>query len=135
MADLLINDTDVLQYGVRMGTDFLKALLQPPDFKDYVTNVSRLEDGTRYVITDGRVKEREVTLPFVLIAKSMSEAIVNHEKFLDLLVGEITLQVPKIGNEKYKLIVQSFSSFSRNYRGNILSVKVKFKEANPANRA
>lgn len=135
MADILINDIDIKhEYGVWMGEGFLNALLQPPDFKKFISNKSRLEHGARYVVTDPYADERDFTLPFVLVARDNIQAIAQKKRFLDMMQGFINLYVPQAGDERYRLIVESFSSFSRNYKGNVLSIKVKVREPNPNDR-
>lgn len=135
MADILINGIDIkTEYGVWMGEGFLNALLQPPDFKKFVSNKSRVEHGVRYVVANVYQDERDITLPFVLIAKDYHQAIAQKNRFLDLMRGTIKLYVPKVGDERYNLIVEGFSSFTRNYKGNVLSVKIKVREPNPSDR-
>lgn len=135
MADILINGIDIkTEYGVWMGEGFLNALLQPPDFKKFVSNKSRVEHGVRYVVANVYQDERDITLPFVLIAKDYNQAIAQKNRFLDLMRGMIKLYVPKVGDERYNLIVEGFSSFTRNYKGNVLSVKIKVREPNPSDR-
>lgn len=135
MADILINEIDIkAEYGVWMGEGFLNALLQPPDFKKFVSNKSRVEHGVRYVVANVYQDERDITLPFVLIAKDYHQAIAQKNRFLDLMRGTIKLYVPEVGDERYNLIVEGFSSFTRNYKGNVLSVKIKVREPNPSDR-
>lgn len=135
MADILINEIDIkAEYGVWMGEGFLNALLQPPDFKKFVSNKSRVEHGVRYVVANVYQDERDITLPFVLIANDYHQAIAQKNRFLDLMRGTIKLYVPEVGDERYNLIVEGFSSFTRNYKGNVLSVKIKVREPNPSDR-
>ena len=138
MGELLINNTDVLSvYGVRMGVGFIDAIQQPPDCKSFVSNKSRLENGTRYVITKDSIKygEREITLPFILIASSSTDAQNKKKAFENLLNGMINISIPSVSKDVYKLLVIGYSAFHRNNKGTLYSYKVKLREPNPTDRA
>lgn len=136
MADLLINSKDALTtYGVRMGEEFIDSLLQPSNFKSSVSNRSRLEDGVRYTIVERKVDEREVTLAFVLVASTKSEAQKKLSAFLSVLSAkEVTIEVPAIDTGLIHLIATECASFHRNLSGTLYSIKAKFTEPNPNNR-
>lgn len=135
MQELIINNTNVrTEYGVRMGEDFLKELDKPANFKDYVSNTSRTEDGVRYVVTDTYMDERSLTLPFVLIGESSADARTKLMSFLAIMRGEVTLKVPILSDDVYHLIVTGCSSYSVNTARTIYSIKFKLTEPNPANR-
>lgn len=138
MSNLIIQGKDALkQYGVRMGKGFLAELDTPADFKSFVSNESRTEDGTRYVVVDDdtHIAERDVTLPFVLIGQTAEDARTKRDAFLAALKGWVTISVPSVSADVYKLIVLGFSSYARNVQRTIYSIKVKFKEPNPADRS
>lgn len=137
MADLLLNNRDALsKYGVHMGKDFVSNIAQPGNFKTPVSNKSRLEDGTRYTIINRYVAEREVTLAFVLIGRNKADTDAKLAAFYTLL-GEkiISVKIPSVSASVYHLVPMEYSSFSRNIGGTLYSIKVKFKEPNPNNRA
>lgn len=132
MSDLLINDSDALTtYGVRMGVGFIKALRTWPDYKDYISNESRLESGTRYIIGTTLFKSREVNLPFVLIASTPALAKAKEKEFRMAMTGEITISVPADGDEVYHLIPTGMSSYAINVGRNIIKMTIKFVEQNP----
>lgn len=132
MSDLIINGSDALTtYGVRMGVGFIKALRTWPDYKDYISNESRLEAGTRYIIGTTIFKSREVNLPFILIAKTPALAKAKEKEFRLAMTGEITVSVPADGDEVYHLIPIGMSSYAINVGRNIIKMTIKFVEQNP----
>lgn len=136
MEDLIINGKDALsEYGVRMGKGFLDAIEQPGNFKDYVSNKSRTEDGTRYTIIGSQVSERDLTLPFVLIGENPDIAKSRLQAFIAIMEGEVKVQIPRIGKDlAFYLLPLSYASFARNISHTVFNIKIKFKEPNPKRR-
>lgn len=135
MSEMTINGQDArTTYGVRMGKGFLSALRQLPDFKELVSNESRTENGTRYVVADRTYKERELTLPFVLLASSADDARNRESAFYDVLKTNVSICVSQDSDNVYKLIAKAVSSYSLNIKRNLISIKVKFVEPNPTDR-
>lgn len=132
MSDLIINGVDALsEYGVRMGVGFIKALRTWPDYKDYISNESRLESGTRYIVGTTLFKSREVNLPFVLIAPTAGMAKAKESQFRSAMRGEITISVPNDGDDVYHLIPMGMSSYAINVNRNVIKMTIKFVEQNP----
>lgn len=135
MSELLINGSDALTtYGIRMGVGFIKALRTWPDYKDYISNESRLETGTRYIVGTTLFKSREVNLPFVLIASTPALAKAKEKEFRLAMMGEVSISVPSDGDDVYHLIPTGVSSYAINIGRNIIKITVKFVEQNPNNR-
>lgn len=135
MSDLVINGNDALAtYGVRMGVGFIKALRRWPDYKENISNESRLENGTRYIVESTLYKHREVTLPFVLIASTSEIAKAKESEFRVAMTGEVRISVPADGNEVYRLIPTGVSSYAINTSRNVIKISIKFIEQNPAIR-
>lgn len=114
-----------------MGVGFIKALRTWPDYKDYISNESRLEAGTRYILGPTLFKSREVNLPFVLIASTPAMAKARETEFRTAMQGEITISVPADGSEVYHLIPTGMSSYAINVGRNIIKMTIKFVEQNP----
>ena len=134
MAKLLINDIDVADIGVRMGDGFLDSLCLPAGLKDHLTNDVRTEDGTQIVFNKA-IKDRDLTLPFVVIGDSPEQLTMLINGFVNLLrQGEAVIQVPSEGIERYHLYYIGSTSYGRSLDRKIAKISVKFHEPNPANR-
>ncbi|MCR5697773.1 MAG: hypothetical protein K6G73_12440 [Marinilabiliaceae bacterium] len=140
MSELLINGNDAeTTYGVKMGKGFLNALLAPCQVKEYVTNESRNEHGTRYYVPNGApyLQERAVTLSFVLKGESPQDFYTKQAAFMALLYGGyITLCVPEWdSNIVFKLYYTGNGcTWNMNTKRTIATLTLKFTEPNPNNR-
>ncbi|MCD8265571.1 MAG: hypothetical protein LUC33_00305 [Prevotellaceae bacterium] len=124
------------EYGVNMGEGFISALLTPAAPKSLVESDCRLEDG-KVVLTDteNHIDSRDVTLPFTVMGMTTAEYDANQRKFLELLyTGTLTLRVPPLGDEVYRLVYQKSSSYAQNTARTICKVSVKFTEPDPTDR-
>lgn len=135
MSELYINGKDALSvYRIRMGRGFIAALRQPANYKEFISNKSRLEPGVRYIVGNPMLDERELTLPFVLMTKSPTLTGAYEKLFLIALKGNVDIRVPSDSSATYHLIMVGVASYSLNTKRNILQIKVKFKEPNPNDR-
>lgn len=135
MTELLINKKDAFEsYRVKMGNGFVDAIDAPADYKDYVSNESRLENGKRCIIKDRKIKEREVTLPFVIIASTRAETNECKNKLLGDIRDGCTISIPAVNSYTYKLVPIGYSSYHVNMKGNLCTLKIKFLEPNPTDR-
>lgn len=136
MEDLLINGKDAyVEWGIKMGSEFLDALGAFPTIKDYVENESRLEDGKRVTAISPKIAASDITLTFNIEGKTHNDFIEKKKSFIDELIkGDVTIQVPKNGNEVYHLLYQRGTSYAQNIMRTACKVACKFTEANPANR-
>lgn len=99
-------------YGVRLLRGGYEALLAPTVLKSYVSNESRLSNGTTYVVQDSKVKERKVSLEVSLEADSYDNYLTNFEAFLAKLAsGIVYFKVPRL-KRVYKLVYTGCSKFS-----------------------
>lgn len=138
MIELLINNTDAAQYGVRMGKGFLDALFVPKSLKEFVSNESRLEDGIRVLYPQTpKFAAREMTLNFQITGTSENDFKAKRDAFFALLyAGRVTLSVPSKSSEVFKL---TYMGNSPTYKGGLFGhackVAVKFSEPNPNDRS
>ena len=121
-------------YGVRLVRGAYEALLTPFGMKDYVTNQSRLEHGTRYVATQySKKKEREVGFQVVLEGTDMDDYLEKYEAFLDLLAGGmVVLKVPRL-KQDFKLVYTKCGNFKYD-SDRKATFTIEFKEPNPEDR-
>lgn len=98
-------------YGVRLLRGAYEALLTPSGMKNYVNNASRLEHGTRYIATDGKMKDRQVNLRAIMQGEDYDDYLAKYEALLTLLMsGEIWLRVPRL-KRVFKLVYTGISDF------------------------
>lgn len=134
MAEFLINNTDASTLGVRMGNGFIDSLELPSPLKEPITNVCRLEDGTRSIMSQKKA-QRDVTLSFVIIGSSAEDFKAKKSAFLSLITGNtVTINVPFIGSEVYTLTYRSSTEYAHSLTGRMCKLSVKFTEYNPGNR-
>ena len=124
------------EWGVSMEDGALAALMTPPTMKPSIVNESRLEHGKRRINRILAKEERELTLPFHLVAKSRTEYLDKYERFVSMLTSneKITLWTSYQGaNCKYKCIYQSCTQFSQ-YIDGLAKFVLKLIEPNPSDR-
>lgn len=135
--DLFINGKDAYtEWGISMTDGFVEKILIPPPMKSLIENESRLEHGKRVLSDNHRVSSRDVTLIFHIFGKTDAEYMRNYKAFLNLLQsGMVTIKIPRVGNEVYKLFYLKASSFTQNFKRTSSKLSVKFEEPNPMDRS
>ncbi len=141
--EITINGTPLRELGVSLLAGAYAALLTPTTLKDFVENNDPLKDGTEIVVpgdggsydkTSPRVKERDVTLTFLIEGAGAEAFLSNYAAFIaQLYKGLVVLHVPAL-NATYRLLYSSSTRFD-NYRLNACKIAVKFREPNPNDRA
>lgn len=136
-GDLLINGKDAYStWGVCMGNGFLEALLTPPPSKELISNKSRVEHGKRVIANNPKVDERELTLYFTIQGGTPASYIERYKSFMNEIgSGIVTISVPALGNEKYRVYYKNAISYSMNISRTFSKLAVKMCEPNPGNRA
>lgn len=121
-------------YGVRFVRGAYEALLTPFGMKDYVTNKSRLEHGTRYTATQyNKRDERTVSIPVILEGTDINDYLTKYEAFLALLAGGMVyLKVPRL-SRVFKLVYTKCGNF-KFYGLNKATFTIEFKEPDPTDR-
>ena len=136
MADLLINGKDALiEWGVRMGDNFLDILNGYYPMKDYITNNDRTQDGVQYVGVP-KVNERNITLNFTMEGNSASDFTAKNKAFVEVMRGgDVVIQVPEDSPAVYHLKYTGKScTFAKNVERTFAKIGLAFIEPNPTNR-
>lgn len=132
--DVLINNVPIKRYGAVACRGFYEALLTPPSVKPYITNSSRLENGTRVVATEAmaKVESRQLSLSFFIEGEDTDDYLAKYARFMQAIsAGEIELKVERL-NRVYKLVYTSSSQYG-DYGVKRGKFVLKFTEHNPAN--
>lgn len=135
MINLYINGKNARnEWGIITNSNTVSALLAPPAMKDYISNSSRLEDGTRYDTEEVKVAARDINLEIQMIADSPSQFYARHFAFCaELAKGKIELYLDDNPNVVYHLIYRSCSQYTQFCRG-ISTLSLKLTEPNPNKR-
>lgn len=136
MADLLINGKDALiEWGVRMGDNFLDTLNGYFPMKEYITNNDRTQDGVQYVGVP-KVNERSITLNFTMEGNSASDFTAKNKAFIEIMRdGDVVIQVPEDSPAVYHLKYTGKNcTFARNTERTFAKIGLTFVEPNPTNR-
>lgn len=137
MSELLINNKDAFrEWGVRMGDGFLDEIDAFLPMKEYIENESPLEHGKRVLTTNAKINSRELTLAFTIEGSSEADYRAKKKAFeAELCKGGITIEVPALGSEVYKLIYKGVSiSYGMNLARTFGKISTKFEEPNPMDR-
>lgn len=137
-GELYINSKDAwTEWGINMGDGFLDAIDAFAPMKDYIENDSRLEHGKKVITSIAKVASRELTLHFTIKGDTASDFRTKRKAFeTELQAGSVTVKVPSIGNDVYKLIYLGKSiSYGMNTARTFCTISAKFEEPNPTDRA
>ena len=139
IGELFINGLDAYTtWGINMGDGFIDALTEPLSLKGFVTNESQRMPGKQIAWTGALcLKPRDVTLTFVVEGNTPDVFRQRRNAFLSLLYnsGIITLNVPALGTENYRLFYKGKgSSYGMNLARTACKMSLKFEEINPADR-
>lgn len=135
MADLMINGVDASVYGISMGDGFIDSLQTPSPLKDFIENISRLDDGKQVMYHNPRLTDRDLTLNFVIIGTDSNDFQTKKKAFENLLYsGKVVITVSFL-NESFRLTYQRFQSFAQNSARTSCKMAVKFNEPDPSNRS
>ena len=135
-GELTINGQDAYDiWGVSFEDGALASLMTPPSMKPSIVNESRLEHGKRRINRILAKEERELTLPFHLVAKSRTEYLDRYERFVSMLTSEeyITIETSYQSNTIYKCIYQSCTQFSQ-YIDGLAKFVLRLIEPDPSDR-
>lgn len=136
-GDLIINNNDAwITWGVSMGDGFLDSIDGFNEMKTYIENDSRLEHGKRIITDNAKVASREFTLQFTIEGSSETDYRVKKKAFqAELEKGAVSIKVPALGNEVYKLVYLGKSiSYGLSIDRCFGKVSSKFCEPNPMDR-
>lgn len=122
-------------WGVSMEDTALASLMTPPSMKDSISNESRLEHGTRRINLLRKKQERELTLPFHLVAKSRAQYLTRYENFVITLSDSEYVKIKTCYQPTtiYKCIYVSCTQFNQFIDG-LAKFSLKLIEPNPSDR-
>ncbi|MDE5906902.1 MAG: hypothetical protein K2G66_04670 [Alistipes sp.] len=131
---IIINGNLLSTMGATLLSGGYSALMTPAPLKDFVENDDPLKDGVDVIVADApRVKERDVTLTFLIQGADAADFMAKYAAFVaELHKGTVVLEVPDLGS-CFHLLFGSCTQFD-NYRLHACKVAVKFREPNPRNR-
>lgn len=131
MEQAYINETALSAFGVTLLKGWRETFLFPLENKEYITNESRLEHGTRYNTDNIRKKAREISLQFFLEGSSDDDYIEKLEAFMKVISnGVISMRIPKLKNRSYKLVYTGIKQYGM-YGAKKGKFVVNFIEPNP----
>lgn len=132
-SGITINGVALATYGATLLNGGFAELLMPAAKKEYITNDSPLKNGVEMASFAPKIKDREVTLTFVIEGKTQADFLTKKKNFLaEIMDDEVVLYVPALG-EYYHLYYLSCTSYD-NHRLKGCKLAIKFKEPNPTNR-
>lgn len=135
MAEIAINGHSLSKLGVTLLEGSYASLLTPPQMKDWVSNDDPRVDGIDYIVPETSVvKERNVTLYFMVKGATQADFLSRYNTFIGLLQkGMANIYIPDLG-ETYALKYESCTSFDH-FGLTVCKVAVKFTEPQPKNMA
>ena len=121
-------------YGVRFLKGAYLEFLRIPQVKEYITNESRLENGTRYLNADMcRVKAKEISVKISIEASSYGQMMTRYNQFIELLKsGEVHLNIPFLGFV-FKLVYKDCKPIAT-YNWKCTTFTLEMIEPNPTDR-
>lgn len=134
--ELYINGKDAYTYW-RIGFEegALANLMTPPPNKDYITNSSRLEHGTRFITSNSKVASRDVQILFHITADSKAELLQRFASFCDELKGgDLEIYDKKYTGNRYRCVYSSCTSYTQNLICGLCRFTLKVREKDPTDR-
>lgn len=134
-GQLYINGKDAYTtWGISMTTDALGTLMTPAGIKTMVSDDVRLNHGTRYIVDNIRLEERQLSLSLVMSANSEVEFFNQHARFCEELKKvELNIKTSFQPTVVYRCLYQSCTQYAQYMRG-IAKFTLKLVEPNPTNR-
>lgn len=135
-GELFINGQDAwATWGIMMDDTSLSALMTPPAIKDFPKNSSRLESGVRYIVSQPKWKEREITLSLQFHADTMTQFLSHYNAFCQnvLATGKLTIRTKYQSDVYYHFIYNSCTQY-RQFMFKIAKFSLRLTEYNPESR-
>lgn len=121
------------KYGVSFPPSAINAIMTPASLKEFVTNESRDEDGSRVIFHNPRQAQRELTIEMHLHASSLRELIQRYKQLIRIFEsGMFTIELERNPGDIYHFIYESCNSFSMGEK--LAKFALKLIEPNPTNR-
>lgn len=137
VGDLLLNGKDAYSvFGITMGDGFIDALLTSAPMKDYIKNSSRLNSGSSIINNNPKLDERSVSLMFDIAGLNTLDYLAKLKLFYtEINKGLVTIKVPALGSDVYKLYYVKPSAYNGNVRKTASRVTLQFTEPDPTDRS
>ena len=134
MEEVRLNGFDAFEeYGVSFPPSAINAIMTPASLKEFVTNESRDEDGSRVIFQNPRQAQRELTIEMQLHASSLRELIQRYKQLIRIFEsGMFTIELERNPGDIYHFIYESCNSFSMGEK--LAKFVLKLIEPNPTNR-
>ena len=136
-GDVTINNADAFErYGINLEDGALSALMTPPPMKEFIESRSRLKHGKTVIAKVPKYDDREITLPFHLIAKNKAEFFTKYNLFCEevLAKAKFELKTRFQPDVVYRLVYLSCTQFSQFIR-EMAVFSLKVSEPDPTDRA
>lgn len=135
MSDVKLNGLPLSDFGATMLKGGYAELMKPAEMKDWISNDIPSMDGVQYMVpASPKVKERSVSLTFVVTGETEEDFMMNYTRFVEeLMRGFCTFEVPAL-SQRFTLKYDACTSFD-NYNLKSCKLAVKFTEPIPRNFA
>lgn len=136
-GDVTINNADAFErYGINLEDGALSALMTPPPMKEFIESRSRLKHGKTVIAKVPKYDDREITLPFHLLAKNKEDFFTKYNLFCEevLAKGKFELKTRFQPDVVYRLVYLSCTQFSQFIR-KMAVFSLKVSEPDPTDRA
>lgn len=109
--------------------------MKPAEMKEWISNDIPSMDGVQYMApASPKVKERTVSLTFVVTGETEEDFMMNYARFVEeLMRGFCAIEVPAL-SQRFTLKYDACTSFD-NYNLKSCKLAVKFTEPIPRNFA
>lgn len=135
-GDLTINGTDAYTaWGLSFEDGALSALMTPAPNKELIQNKSRITHGKSVITSNVMVDEREISLPFHIVASSKADFFSKYNSFCNVLAsGVLNVSSRYQTGVVYHLIYLSCTQFGE-YQRDMAKFVLKVCEPDPTNRS
>lgn len=135
MSEVKLNGLPLSDFGATMLKGGYAELMKPSEMKEWISNDIPSMDGVHYITpASPKVKERSVSLTFVITAETEEDFLMNYTRFVEeLMRGLCVIEVPAL-SQSFTLKYEACTSFD-NYNLKACKLAVKFTEPVPRNFA
>lgn len=133
MSEIKLNGLPLSDFGATMLKGGYAELMKPAELKAWISNDAPGRDGIEYLVPSSpKVKERNVSLTFIIVGDTDEDFFVNYNSFVkEMMRGICALEVPEL-SQVFNLKYESCTSFD-NFNLKSCKLAVKFTEPIPKN--
>lgn len=131
MAEITINGVSISAYNASLLSGSYASLLAPADVKEWVSNDNPSTNGVEYIPpTTTIVKERPVSLIFLIQCQTPSRFLFSYNQFISILQNGINdFYIPEL-ERHYFLKYETCTEFDQ-FNLTTCKLAVKFTEPDP----